>query len=425
MLKEKRRKEIFVLNKKDKTMKRITIIGVSKKMQTAVRHLATLHVLRNLIIAVANFSLFTLHSSLLSSCDREPLELYKKGDSLFKIGYDWSKYGTPPEDGIFVMYFKDGDSLIKSDATENVVGEDHSDLESGNYKMMVMTNTFSYYTDRQNMSFYYTDDFEKMMAVSRTEDITDMNAWDAGRRYLKEPLPLGVAVDSFDVERASDDLIFYEYDQDHDIGTIEDSAKNVIWPMTTTLTIRVKVRGINYLKHPSQGGVEGYITGLADGFYFSQKWRRTQVGDIKLKYGKWRIDGYESRSTRADEPSDYRVGWLAIDIQTFGLPHGRELLFQRTEKSNFLMLHFTRINDETIDFSYDVGKMLRYQNDDGTEDATFDQTQVAMELDLEIDAPLIDEDDLPTIPYTQPKGTGAFDAEVEDWGDDENVDVPM
>ena len=407
-------------------MKSRTIIGVSKKMQTAVRHLATLRVLRNLIIAVANISLFTLHSSLLSSCDREPLELYKQGDSKFKIGYDWSKYGNPPEDGIYWMYFKNGDSLTKSDATHNVDAEYRNDLENGFYKMIVMTNTLSYYTDRQNMSFYYTDDFEKMMAVSRTEDITDMNAWDAGRRYLKEPLQIGVSVDSFNVERASDELIFYEYDKDDDTGTSEDSAINVIYPMTTTLTIHVKVRGINYLKPPSQGGVEGYITGLADGFYFSQKWRRSQVGDIKLKYGKWRLEEYEeSSSTRADEPAGYKVGKVAIDIQTFGLPHGRELLAQRTDKSNFLMLHFTRLNDETIDFSYDVGKMIHYEGDDGTLEATFDQADVALQLDLEIDASTVGDDAVPTIPYTQPKGTGAFDAEVEDWGDDQNVDVPM
>ena len=83
------------------------------------------------------------------------------------------------------------------------------------------------------------------------------------------------------------------------------------------------------------------------------------------------------------------------------------------------------INGETIDFDYNVGKMVHYEGDDGTLDLSFKLTDVALQLNLEIDANTVGEDDVPTIPYTQPSGTGAFDAEVEPWGNEENVDVPM
>ena len=394
-------------------MKRRNILNGSNKMQAVVWHLVSLLLL---FIVVA-------------SCDREPLELYKAGDSKVVIGYDWSdwlKYNTTRPEGIYVMYFKDGNTLTSGNLTHDLEGETNEQMANGYYKQMVMTNNFTYYTDRENMSFYNTDDFEKMMAVSRTHDITDMNAWDGGRRYLKEPLPIGVAIDSFEVKMDNDGLIFYEYDKDDGVDTLNQERQDTIWPMTTTLTIRVKVRGINYLKSPSDGGVDGYISGLADGFFFSQKWRRSNVGDIKLNH--WRIDGYEtsSNSRRAEgDENEYKVGWIATDIQTFGLPHGRELLYQRTPQSNFLKLHFTRLNDEPIEFDYDVGKMIHYDGDDGSLDITFDQTNVSLQLDLEIDANTVGEDEVPTIPYTQPTGTGAFDADVEPWGDDENVDVPM
>ena len=404
-------------------MKRRMIISVSRKMQASVRHLASL-CSRCTLAAVANYLLFTILFALLISCDREPLELYKQGDSKVTIQYIWSEYDNPMPEGIYVMYFMNGNDLTSGNLTHDLDGETNDQMPNGTYKQMVMTNNFTYYTDRENMSFYNTDDYENMMAVSRTHDITDMNAWDAGRRYLKEPLSIGVAIDSFEVKTNNDGLVFYEYTKDAGIDTLNQERQDTILPMTTTLTIRVKVRGLNYLKSPSDGGVDGYVSGLADGFLFSQKWRRSNVGDIKLNH--WRIDGYEtpSNSRRADGDG-YKVGWIATDIQTFGLPHGRELLHQRTPQSNFLKLHFTMIDNNTIEFNYDVGKMIHYDGDDGSLDVTFEKSNVSLQLDLEIDANTVGEDEIPTIPYAQPSGTGAFDAEVEDWGDDENIDVPM
>ena len=46
-----------------------------------------------------------------TACQREPLELYTKGDSEVRIDYDWSKYtGTTPN-GLYVMYAKDGNTI--------------------------------------------------------------------------------------------------------------------------------------------------------------------------------------------------------------------------------------------------------------------------------------------------------------------------
>lgn len=389
-------------------MKRRDILNVRSRMQAAVWHLVSLFVL-----------LF-----LTTSCNREPLELYKSGDSMVTISYDWTYYNGPQPNGIFVMFAHNGDSITKSYATHDLTGETNEQMAKGTYKQLVMTNTFQEYLG--NMRFFYTDSYEKMMAISNTYNITDMNAWDTGRQYLVEPMHMGVAVDSFDVKTDYDGLVFYEYDKDAGADTLHQERRDTIRSMVTTLTIRVKVRGINYVSSPEFGGVDGYITGMADGFYLSQQWRRSEVSDIKLNH--WRFDGYDTSASprRADgDDNEYKVGWIVTDIQTFGLPHGRELLCQRTEKSNYLKLHFTRLNGETIDFDYDVGKMIRYEGDDGTPNLSFKLTDVALQLDLEIDANTVGEDDVPTIPYTQPSGTGSFDAEVEPWGDDVNVDVQM
>ena len=389
-------------------MKRNDILNHSNKMQTQVWHLALLMLL---FVMVA-------------SCYREPLELYKKGDSKVDIYYEWSSYNGPKPNGIYVMYFKNGNTLTNSYPTHDLSGETNDKMENGTYKQVVMTNTIQDYSG--NMKFYDANDFEKIRVVSETYDINYQDAWDLGMRYMEEPMKLGVAVDSFDVKMDNDGLVFYEYDKDAGADTLQQERQDTIRSMTTTLTIRVKVRGLNYLKNPANGGVDGYITGMANGCSLSKFWRSTEVGNIKLNH--WRIEGYESspkRSNRAND-SETVVGWIATDIETFGLPHGRELLHQRTPKSNFIKLHFVGLDGtKTKDYSYDVGKMIHYNGDDGTLEATFNQADVSLQLDLAIDAPYVKEDDVPIIPYSQPEGTGAFDAEVEDWGDDVNVDVPM
>lgn len=401
------------------------------KMQAAGRQLAALCVHHSLFIAVANYALFTIIYSLIS-CDRLPLELYTKGDSQVNITckmdiftnalnyYNLTHRQHFRINGLSIMYAKDGDSINITDVTHNTDYKvTKEDMENGHYKMVVMTNTIDEYVG--NMKFFNDKDYNNMYAVSETYNITDRNAWDAGRQYMVEPLPIGVAVDSFDVTMNNDGRVFYEYNKSGDGFHDSQDVEYEMRPMTTTLHIRVKVRNINYLLSPEMGGVDGYVTGLADGFYFTKTWRRTETGDIKLNH--WYTESIEGSRTRASDPGG--VGWIATDIETFGLPHGRELVTQRSEASNYLKLHFTLIDGNTVDFSYNVGKMLRYTFDDGSPYATIEPTQLALHLDLEIDAPFMTDDEVPIMPYAQPKGTGAFDAEVSPWGDEENVDIPM
>ena len=74
-------------------------------------------------------------------------------------------------------------------------------------------------------------------------------------------------------------------------------------------------------------------------------------------------------------------------------------------------------------FRYPVGKAIHYRNAELT--GTFSPADVTLELELLVEAPFFDDTTIPILPYAQPSGTGAFDAEVAPWGDEENVDVPM
>ena len=347
------------------------------------------------------------------SCERLPLELYYNGQADIHITYDWeSKFGGKP-DGMTLMLAHNGDSITYTDATHNV-DETTLRLNSGVYRLMVMNNTIGEYS---KVGFYNRKSYENMMVKLKTYYVESENLWDNGRTYLEQPEKIGVGVDTFKVSSSVDSIVFYDYRETAHPDTVHLQRHVVIYPMSTTLKVRVKVRGISNMK-----AMDGYITGMADGFYPNQGWRTSDVGTIKLS--DWVP---ENRSkTRGDDSDDSEknVGWMTCNVETFGLPHGRELLKDRVPESNFIMLHFTLLDDSSIDFAYRVGKDIRYEGDDGTL-TSFLQTDVALELNLEIDTPYYDNDDVPILPYRQPSGTGAFDAQVEPWGDDVNVDVPM
>ncbi len=350
---------------------------------------------------------------LTASCKREPLELYYDGRVDTKITYDWlSQYGERP-DGMSFFLAKDGDQMQAYPPTHNVDSTVDLRLHSGDYLMTVMNKSVSEFA---TVRFYNRNSHQNFYAKSTTYYVQSDNFWDNGRTYLNEPEKIGVAVDTFNVPTTIDSLIFYDYRSTANPDTFLVRRHEVIKPMTTSLKVRVKVRGYSYMR-----AMEGYITGMADGFYVNQGWRTSEVGTLKLE--NWTVESTSSRRASTDS-TETNVGWMVCTVETFGLPHGRELLKNRVPESNYIMLHFTLLDGRSVDFSYQVGKDIRYEGDDGTAEA-FYTADVSLKLDLEIDAPYYDNDEVPIMPYSQPEGSGQFDADVQPWGDDVDVEIPM
>ena len=348
-----------------------------------------------------------------TSCQREPLELYYDGRADMKLTYDWmSKYGERPE-GMTLMLAHNSDTISYYDVTHNI-DQTSIRLKSGQYLLTAMNKTFGEYS---TMSFYRRDSHNDIYAKSKTYYVTSENFWDNGRTYLEEPEKIGVATDTFTVSTVIDSLVFYDYREKATPDTIHLVRHEVVQPMTTTLRVRVKVKGISYLR-----GMEGYITGMADGFSLNQRWRSRDVGTIKLD--KWERD-YNAEVRRRNEGEELgdNVGYMTCTVETFGLPHGRELLKDRTPESNYINIHITRLDGKTDDKPFHVGKDIHYEGDDGTMNY-FYQADVSLKLDLELGT---DDNDDKTIivPYAQPEGSGQFDAEVAPWGDDVEVEIPM
>ena len=358
------------------------------------------------LISLLLTAVLTAAVGLFSSCDRYEVELYYTGKADVSVDIDWeSRFGERPS-GMTIMLAKDGDAITFTDITHDV---DHYDLqlEPGEYKMIIMNRTFGEFG---SMGFVRTRSFNDVLAYAMrlqrsTED------WDVNAAYMREPEAIGCAVDTFTVlPEMTDGEFRFVYWKDKIDGNYESlKLREVVEPMTTELYVRVKVIGFRYM-----ASVVGNISGMADGFLLSQAWRRSQM-DYHF------MDRWAIKAAPEESSEDKSVGYITTKISTFGLPHGRELPSQRLPDYNMLSLCFTLLDDTKHVFRYNVGDKITYRNVEVTK---YNKHDVTLQLELELDA-FYSDDELPNLPYAQPSGTGAFDAEVQPWGDDENVDVPM
>ena len=363
--------------------------------------------MKKLISLLAPVLLIIGATGLMTSCDRYEVELYYSGKADVSVDIDWmSRFGERPS-GMTIMLAKDGDAITFTDVTNDV---DHYDLhlEPGEYKMIIFNRTFGEFG---SMRFFRTKSFNDVFAAATQLQRTTED-WDVNADYIREPEAIGCAVDTFTVlPEMTDGKFRFVYWKDKIDGNYESlKLREVVEPMVTVLYVRVKVIGFRYM-----ASVVGNISGMADGFLLSQAWRSSQLGYHFMD--RWTVKAAPEESSE-----DKSVGYITTKISTFGLPHGRELPSQRQPAYNSLSLCFTLLDDTKHVFRYNVGDKIFYRGKDVTD---FNKFDVALELELDITAPFYSDDEVPNLPYAQPSGTGAFDAEVQPWGDDENVDVPM
>lgn len=352
----------------------------------------------------------------IASCSRYELEQYYTGKAKVHLDVDWdSLFGERPS-GMTVMLAKDGDGIVYTDITNDVHGYD-LDLEPAHYKLLIFNRTIGEFG---SMGFGQTKNFSEIFSYAKQEErVTDF--WDVNVSYMREPENIGCAVDTFTIlpEMVDDQFRFVNWKEKVEKEEMHTyNIQEVVLPMTTEMYIRVRVIGVKYM-----ASVIGSISGMANGFLLSQAWRRPDQGYHLLNSWKRTPITYENGD------STKSVAYIYTTIRTFGLPRGKELNEQRDSTSNVLSLMFTLIDGTQHVFRYPVGKMIKYRTEEpDTLDTSktrgesyFNKTDVTLELDLIVDAPF----DPPHLPYAQPSGSGSFDAEVEPWGDDETIDIPM
>lgn len=351
---------------------------------------------------------------IFSSCDRRLLEEYDYNYAQVRIDVDWDSYFTETPSGMTVMLF-DADGRNPNTSITNNIRSTTFTLGSGHYQTVIFNQSFDEFG---SLRFEQTDD-HKLIAARSTNIVTRENGqWDQGVVYMREPEAIGVAIDTFSITR---DMLS-QYITLHPHQPITRSipemsgdgtyvVRDTVYPMTSKLYIRVHVKGLQNLR-----AIEGSISGMANGFYLSQLWRTRETGTLLL-------DNWES----SKESSDGTVGWLNTVTPTFGLPHGKELEAQRDNTDNVIILHITLRDGSTRDYSFNVGKDIKYRNEEklineyGELIAGLTLTAHA-EVILDLDLELIIDIELPDVEPSS-DGGGGFDAHVDEWEDGGTIDI--
>ena len=113
----------------------------------------------------------------------------------------------------------------------------------------------------------------------------------------------------------------------------------------------------------------------------------------------------KDRTTNAD---GVQVGTLTSEITCFGLPEGHS----GESEDNILRLSLLLVDNKTrINRMFNVGSRIHQRTTNGS--------PLHLYLDLELSQ------QLPDVTPVQNDSSSGFDADVEDWGDEENQDVIM
>ena len=313
-------------------------------------------------------------SSLLSSC------IYDDTDSCnfirtaqVRIPVDWTHFKEEQPTGMTVaLYPYDLTQTYKAYLSNDLSHVDAL-LQQGSYHVLVYNQST---TEFGSLHFEGMENFSTAKVMANNYVSTWYKSRGDADRTAKSPEWLATGgIDSIAVTKQ-----MVNTDSIYSTDTI--SPLNIIYKVN----IHVKVKGIYNIR-----SARASLEGMAEGYVFSTK-QPTSSAITQL---------IEQWSLKADKDNPAN-GVLSATIQSFGLPFGHQGL----ATDNSLRLSLLLVDNKTQqDYEFEVGDKFNKEED-----------SLNLDLDLEIDTP---------IPDVKPEGgsSGGFDATVEDWGDDINIDI--
>ena len=322
----------------------------------------------------------------LTSCTHKELCPSHHHTARVRIDTDWSEFTVERPTGMSVNVYGEDGKIVRA-ALSNTLTHVDLELEPGRYSALAYNQSPSEFGTLRFESMDTWDeaavmaDYTKSLWYKSGEDepVIFEPEWFGTDRGtgLTVTMPMLEASDAIRRTKAAD------FPMSNVIATL--TPKNVIY----TITVRVRIQGIHNLK-----AARASLNGLAAGFLLGQGHQSAATGTQLLE--EW---------TLTRDSSDPTIGWIKAVIASFGLPHGHK--GQAAE--NTLSLSLLLVDNKTkLDFSFPVGDSFRKNADS--------------ELELSIEKEL--EDRLPDVKPENGSDSG-FDATVDDWGDEEIIDIPV
>ncbi len=327
-----------------------------------------------------------------TSCEHKELCYHHPHTAKVSFMSDWSKFEKETPTGMTVMvYPQQGGEAIKH--LTHDIGNATLDLPVGIYHSFIFNQSESEYgsVSFRGMESYetaevYTNSTKSSWYKTRAENERVVTApeWIGTSRHE------GAEVTQEMVDATGEDILA-RTQQRNALGIViaEHTPQNIIY----TVTVTVHIKGFHNLR-----SARASLDGLAEGYYFgSGKYSENTVTQL--------IENWE-KTTDKDDPTK---GTMTAAITCFGLPEGHTA----TPEENQFSISILLVDNKTVmDYTFDVGD--RFVNDNSADV----NVSLSLELELEIEEPL---------PDVKPEGgsSSGFDATVDDWGDEENVEIEV
>lgn len=319
---------------------------------------------------------------LFTSCDYKELcydhPHYTKAK--VRIPVDWSKFDKEKPTGMTVIAYPEDGSTPKTVLTNDLQAAEMS-LEDGDYNLLVFNQSTTEYgslhfegMERYSTAKVWANSYTSRWYKSRGDDdrtVTQPEWLAVGRRQR-----LTVSKDMV----KSDTTVVMD--------TI--APLNVIY----RVTVRVHVKGIYNVR-----SARASLSGMAGGYEFATG--KPTTSTITQLLENWTLTHDE------DNPSN---GVLSCEITSFGLPSDHQNIPSENEFNLSLLL----VDNKTqLDYTFEAGDKFVKEDIDLPTDA---EVELSLSVETEVETPL---------PDVKPENgsAGGFDATVEEWGDEEHIDI--
>ena len=331
---------------------------------------------------------------LLCSCNHKELCYHHPHTAKVRIDVDWTQFEKETPTGMTVMIYPIDDGQHVRHLT-NTITHAVVDLEAGLYNTIVYNQSE---TEFGTVAFTGMDRFST--AEVHTIDVT--SRWYAcraeGERLVVQPEWIGTdycteaEVTPSMVETAREEYIANLSKADNSLTQFviaSHTPQNIIH----TISVKVHLKGIYNLR-----SARASLTGLAGGYSFSKD--EPTGNNVTQLLETW---------TMTQNPDDPTQGYITAQITSMGLPYGHASKAEENE----LTLSVLLVDNETIiDIPFKVGDKFRKVYDESG--------RYTHNIHVELWA----EDPLPDVKPAD-GGDGGFNATVDDWGDEQNVDIEM
>lgn len=333
------------------------------------------------------------------SCEHKDLCFRHPHDALVRVDVDWSQFHEETPTGMSVMVYPEDPEMQCRTVLSNEISYATMALPAGRYKTLGYNQSPSEFG---SVHFGDMDQFYK--AVVKGNKMSSRWYVTRAEDEIVIMQPEWIACDSQtdvvvtdEMVQATDEMKLQQAMQTKQGRTRYESAfpiSNLV-PLNiiSTLNVKVYAKGIHNLR-----SARASVSGFADGCMLATRQYTTTTATHLME--KWSV---------TVDPADPTQGYIFGSISCFGLPADHQGL---AEENNFILDVLLVDNKTILQFPFQVGDAFVKQT--GTDETH----ELTINLEIYLDSPL---------PDVKPEGGSGsgFDATVDDWGPEENVDINM